>query len=330
MNLLGRASAAASDFVDVLRQVPTDAISIEADRPFRIAVAGAAGAGKSTLIGRLAGGTAGAVVEPFAARRLLELRAPLSPSAFQAALDSDLVLWVQDLTQPYDADDYRALRAQAKAFLEIGNKADRLIDVAEPAGGLVLISAESSDSVRRQLLPAVLEATPELALAFGRTFSVFRSAVAEQEMKRVARVNAEVAIVSAIPQASIILGPASAAADSIILTKNQAVMVLRLAAMFGLTIDRRRLGEMLSLIGAGLGWRTLARELVGFVPAGFGVVPKAVIAYTGTLAAGHAAMWYYETGRRMPERQLQLLRQSGLREAREFVQSLTNKLRRAG
>jgi uncharacterized protein (DUF697 family) len=145
----------------------------------------------------------------------------------------------------------------------------------------------------------------------------------------VARVNAEVALVSAIPQASLILGPASAVADTFILTKNQTVMVLRLAAMYGLSIDRGRLAELLPVVGAGLGWRTLARELVGFVPAGLGVIPKAAIAYAGTVAAGKAAVWYYETGRQMPQSQLRLLRRAGFSEARDYVKQLASKIRRA-
>ena len=40
-------------------------------------------------------------------------------------------------------------------------------------------------------------------------------------------------------------------------------------------------------------------------------------------------MWYYETGRQMPKSQLRLLRQGGLREAREYVKGLAGKFRRA-
>jgi uncharacterized protein (DUF697 family) len=171
---------------------------------------------------------------------------------------------------------------------------------------------------------------PHLGLALGRRFAIFRPAVVEREIMRVARVNAEVAIVSAIPQASLILGPVSAVADTFLLTKNQAMLLLRLAALYGLSLDRRRLAELAPVVGAAFGWRTLAREAVGFLPAGFGVVPKAVIAYAGTGAAGRAAAWYYETGRKMPENQLRQIYDESSARARGLVREIGQRLKRAG
>ena len=330
MSLLQRGSGAFSDFVGVLRQVRTDDIAAEADRSFRLAVVGARGAGKTTLINRLVGGTfGGRLLEPFGLRRLIELAAPLSDAAVQAAYESDLVLWVQDVSRPYADRSLARLRADGPAFLSVGNKADLLLDIA-PATAGVQVCALSVDSVRDNLIPAILDALPEHGLALGRSFSIFRGEVANREIARVARVNAEVAVISAIPQASLLLGPASAVADTLILTKNQGVLILRLAALCGLTLDRRRLTELAPVIGASFGWRTLARELVGFVPAGFGVVPKAVIAYAGTVATGRAALWYYETGRKMPERQLRQIYQDSSVRARDLVRDIAQRLRRAG
>ncbi|HLY67995.1 MAG TPA: GTPase domain-containing protein, partial [Chloroflexota bacterium] len=231
MNLLRRGTGALSDFVGVLRQVRTDDIAAEAERHFEIAVVGPRGAGKTTLLTRLAGGF-GELAEPFSLRRLVELDTPLGSPALDAASQSDLVLWLQDVTQPYVDDSFGLLRSRAPAFLDVGNKADLLdqynggASLAEPR---VLISALSSDSVRQQLVPRILECTPDLNLALGRTFAIFRPEVAQREIQRFARVNAEVAVVSAIPQASLILGPVAAVADTFILTKNQAILLLRLA-----------------------------------------------------------------------------------------------------
>jgi uncharacterized protein (DUF697 family) len=330
VSLLRRGAGALTDFVDVLRQVRTDEIAGEAEQHFEIAIAGAPGAGKSTLIRRLTARGWDQVIEPFSMRRLLELDAPLPPTAVQRAYAADLVIWLQDVTAPYIDDTCAQLRAQAQAFLNVGNKADLLVEPSPAARGAVLISAESSESVRRELVPAVLEAVPHLSLALGRTFAAFRPAVAEREIQRVARVNAEVAVVSAIPQASLILGPVSAVADTLVLTKNQAVLLLRLAALYGLSLDRGRLTELLPVAGAAFGWRSLARELVGFLPAGLGVVPKAAIAYAGTVAAGRAAAWYYETGRKMPESQLRQICSESSARAKSIVREITQRLGRAG
>lgn len=327
VTLLSRGAGALNDFVSVLRQVRIDDIEAEAQRHFQIAIAGAPNAGKSTLIQRLAGGFG--VLEPFGLRRLLELDAPLGESALAAACQSDLVIWLQDATQPHTDESLDLIQREAPAFLNVGNKADLLSD---PNSGRneVAISALSGESVRQTLIPAILDALPDFELALGRTFATFRQEVVKREVQRVARVNAEVAVVSAIPQASLILGPASALADTLILTKNQAILLLRLAAVYGLPLDRARLTEVAPVVGAAFGWRTLARELVGFLPAGFGVVPKAAIAYAGTLAVGRAAAWYYETGRAMPEAQLRLLRKASLSEAKQAVQGIAQRFKRAG
>ncbi|HLQ33251.1 MAG TPA: hypothetical protein VK457_11225 [Chloroflexota bacterium] len=340
MSLLRRGTGALTDFVEVLRQVRTDEIAAEAEQHFEIAVVGAPGAGKTTLIRSLASGTFGGLLEPFGIRRLLELEAPLSPAALQTAYQADLVLWLQDVTDPYLDDSFGLLRGHAPAFLSVGNKADLLAGIqnsefriqnsVEETAGAVLISAASSENVRQELVPAVLQRVPDLALALGRTFASFRPAVAEREIQRVARVNAEVAVVSAIPQASLILGPVSAVADTLLLTKNQAILLLRLATLYGLSLDRGRLLELVPIVGAAFGWRTLARELVGFLPAGFGVVPKAVIAYAGTVATGRAALWYYETGRKMPENQLRQIYSESSARARDLVREITQRLKRAG
>jgi len=238
VSLLRRGAGAVTDFVEVLRQVRTDEIAAEAEQHFEIAVVGGPGAGKTTLINHIASGTFGGLLEPFGIRRLVELEAPLSPAALQRAYQADLMLWLQDVTAPYVDDSFGQLRSHAPAFLNVGNKADLLIDAHPVARDAILVSAASTDSLRQQLLPAILECVPDLALALGRTFASIRPAVAEREIQRVARVNAEIAVVSAIPQASLVLGPISAVADTLVLTKNQAILLLRLAALHGLCLDR--------------------------------------------------------------------------------------------
>jgi uncharacterized protein (DUF697 family) len=67
-------------------------------------------------------------------------------------------------------------------------------------------------------------------------------------------------------------------------------MLLLLDQAYGLELDpRQRLPEILATVGASLGLRTVARELLDFVPvAGWAV--KGGVAYAGTRALGEAAL----------------------------------------
>ena len=62
---------------------------------------------------------------------------------------------------------------------------------------------------------------------------------------------------------------------------------------YGQEIDRERALELLGVVGAGFGFRAVARELLDLVPvAGWAV--KGAVAYAGTRAIGEAAVRYFE------------------------------------
>jgi uncharacterized protein (DUF697 family) len=84
-------------------------------------------------------------------------------------------------------------------------------------------------------------------------------------------------------------------ADFPVLTLNQIRMVLRIAAAHGEELDKERAFEVLSVVAAGLGFRTVARHLVGFAP-GLGWAVKGGVAYGATLAVGEAADAYFAAG----------------------------------
>ncbi|HEU5361916.1 MAG TPA: hypothetical protein VFU56_01185 [Gaiellaceae bacterium] len=82
--------------------------------------------------------------------------------------------------------------------------------------------------------------------------------------------------------------------DMPLLTLNQIRLVLRIALAYGEQIDNRRALELVGVVGAGFGFRAVARELLDFVPvAGWAV--KGAIAYGGTRAVGEAAVRYFES-----------------------------------
>jgi uncharacterized protein (DUF697 family) len=111
-----------------------------------------------------------------------------------------------------------------------------------------------------------------------------RPAVVEQIIKTFALQNGVLGVAIFIP-----------GADFPVLTLNQIRMVLRIAAAYGEELERERAVEILTVVAAGLGFRTVARQLVGLVP-GLGWAVKGGIAYAATRALGEAADAYFAAG----------------------------------
>jgi len=82
-----------------------------------------------------------------------------------------------------------------------------------------------------------------------------------------------------------------------VLTANQVRMAFLLAAASDRDIGyREQKGELASILLGAFGWRAIARELVGKIPFGGGLLPKAAIAYAGTRVAGMSLERYYRIG----------------------------------
>ncbi len=154
----------------------------------------------------------------------------------------------------------------------------------------------------------ILKRIGERAAAFGRALPAFRAAAAKQVISETSVANAQFSLVSNIPTLLPVIGNiAAAGADFIILTKNQVMMLYKLAAIHGRDMNDQRsiLQEVLPVVGAGLVWRTVAREAATMMPFASGAVPKLAIAYGGTMAVGRAADFYYRTGMKPSRMQLE-------------------------
>ena len=131
-----------------------------------------------------------------------------------------------------------------------------------------------------------------LALPLARHFPGFRRPVIERTIHIVARENALFSIATALPDVvpSIIELPwtfGEFASDTFFLTANQLRMAFLIAAASGHEVGfAHQKAAIASIVGAAFGWRALARELVGKIPLGGGLIPKGAIAYAGTYAVG--------------------------------------------
>lgn len=144
----------------------------------------------------------------------------------------------------------------------------------------------------RELTRAVISDHSDLELALARKFPLFRGPASEKIIQRISRENALFAVVTALPNVipSVIDLPwaiGEFATDTAFLTMNQIRMALLMAGAHGNTIGYSEQKAQIAVIAAGaFGWRALARELVGKIPLGGGLIPKAAVAFAGTYVVG--------------------------------------------
>lgn len=123
-----------------------------------------------------------------------------------------------------------------------------------------------------------------MSLPLAANFTFVRKAVALESVRATAFQNAVVGGVLIIP-----------GADMPVMTANQAKMLLQIAAAYGEPLGIERVKELAAVVGGAFAFRTIARQAIGLIPA-LGWVIKAAIGYSGTLAMGHAAVEYFESG----------------------------------
>jgi uncharacterized protein (DUF697 family) len=129
---------------------------------------------------------------------------------------------------------------------------------------------------------AVARKLGEDGTALAARLPVLRRAVCDELIRSFSKKNAIISAAIFVP-----------GVDLPVLTLNQARLVLRIALAYGQEIDKDRALELLGVVGAGFGLRTVARELLDLVPvAGWAV--KGAVAYAGTRALGEAAVRYFE------------------------------------
>jgi len=223
-------------------------------------------------------------------------------------------LWT--VSPPYDEGTEKRLR-----------HADLIVSVP---GGPGLTDFRPADTILSHLpedLPRrVLERRPDLRIPLGRRLPGFRALAAEQVIREVSRVNAEFAVVSGVSGAVPFLAPlfpAMAGADILMLTKNQVLMIFRLAAIYDQDLDlRARWREVGPVVGGAFGWRTVARELAGVLPGGIGLPVRAGIAFAGTYAVGRGVQMVFDEGRRPERRELRRIYEEGRHLAQGVVASL--------
>ena len=193
-------------------------------------------------------------------------------------------------------------------------------DLATRSSGLFIFDPANPQAMIRQ----VLGSRPDLAVPLGLHVLPFREEVSRRMVKKVAKENALFALATAIPDIvpfiSLPWAVGEFASDTAFLTANQIRMAFLLAAAndreVGYHEQRTEIGTI--ILGA-FGWRALARELVGKIPWGGGLIPKAAIAYAGTRVAGMSLERYYRLGKAYTRAERRLAYEHALERGRHLV-----------
>ena len=193
-------------------------------------------------------------------------------------------------------------RAQAVRLLVRGGSPLCTLNIYEsnllrPARAFSFDPDAPDDCVRR-----ILRAHEDLALPLARSLYPFRKPAVHRLIRSIAKENALFCLATAIPDvipslASLPWAAGEFGSDAAFLTANQIRMAFYLAAASDRPVGlREQKSEIASIVAGAFGWRALARELIGKVPFGGGLIPKAGIAYAGTFAVGVSLERLYRLG----------------------------------
>jgi hypothetical protein len=148
----------------------------------------------------------------------------------------------------------------------------------------------------------ILNEREHLDLALARNFHPFRKPVVDRIVGSVARENAIFAVASALPNVvpSLLELPwaiGEFASDTAFITMNQVRMAFLVAAASDKQVGYgEQKVELASILASAFGWRALARELVGAIPLGGGLLPKGAIAYAATYVLGKGLEHFHGVG----------------------------------
>ncbi len=212
--------------------------------------------------------------------------------------------------QEKDRELYEIIKQMNKPTILAVNKVDALNggesgdklanDVAVMLGvaGVIPISARTGENVAEELIPAMIEASPEAALVIGRELPAYRRSAAQ----RIIRNATLVSLAAGLEPIPLV--------DIPILLGTQIRLVLRLAALYGEQVDSadvtKHTRELVAIMAGGLGLRYLAEQAAKVMPFGGDFVAGA-IAGAGTWAMGEVALEYYEGGKQISPQRIRML-----------------------
>jgi small GTP-binding protein len=281
----------------------------------KIAIVGLPNTGKSTLFNTLKGqrlspvspesGTTKTLIRgafgPFA---LIDTPGHLPDIMEKGIKEASLVVMLIDGTRGFRKEDdalYKEVKKAGKPIILVINKIDAMRSDAEAmcddlsvkldVEEVVPISAMNGTNVVEDLIPAMIDASPEAAVIIGRELPAFR----REAVAKILRNSVLLSLAAGLEPVPLI--------DIPILLGTQIRLILRIAAIYGEPMTSSRAREVVATMAGGLALRYVAEEAAKLVPFGGDLISGAIAA-AGTYALGQVAAEYFESGRKLNPRQL--------------------------
>lgn len=282
----------------------------------KVVIVGQPNTGKSTLFNKIigqtlspasamAGNTKTLVQTDFGPFTLVDTPGHLPDVAESGMSQASVIVFLLDAArglQDKDRDLYAAIKKLNKPTIIAVNKVDTLsgshagdqyateVAILLEAYGVIPISAKTGENIVEELLPAIIEASPEAALAIGHELPRFRRLSAQ----RIIRNSTLLSLAAGLEPIPFV--------DIPILLGIQVRLVLSLAALYGQKLDSAdamlHARELIATMVGGLGMRLLAEQAAKAVPFGGDFVAGA-IAGAATWSIGEVALEFYEGGKRL-------------------------------
>ena len=280
-----------------------------------VVIVGQPNTGKSSLFNMLKGeqlspvspesGTTRTLVRAdFGPFTLIDTPGHLPEKMEEGMEEASVIVFLLDATrglQDQDKELYAAIKKLNKPVIVAVNKVDTLkggagdvlaneIAVQLETPGVIPISARTGENIATELIPAMIEASPDAALLIGRELPAYRRSAAQR-------------IIRNATLASLVVGlEPIPLIDIPILLGTQIRLVLRLGALYGEEMDStdalKHARELLITIAGGATMRFLAEQAAKAVPFGGDFVAGA-IAGAATYSIGQVALEYYDGGKRI-------------------------------
>ncbi len=289
-----------------------------------VVIVGQPNTGKSTLFNTLkgkvlspassqAGNTRTLVRTDFGPFTLVDTPGHL-PNVMESGMEqASVIVFLIDASKGLRAEDrelYSAIKRIGKPTIVAVNKVDELkgnlsgdhfateVAVALDAPGVIPISAKTGENVAEELIPVIIEASPDAALAIGRELPAYRREAAERIIRNATLISLAAGL-EPIPFV-----------DIPILLGVQIRLVLRIATLYGEQMDsadaKKYARELIATIAGGLGLRYVAQQAAKAVPFGGDFVAGAIAA-GATWSIGQVAQEYYEGNKQLNPQRLQQL-----------------------